>query len=156
MSDQPVAFERSIRSYGLPDSWSQGAVYHAIAEGLAGVEDCGRAFSSAKVSPRWAAGEDDEAQVCLHYPASDGYVAYRYRHDRAAREIHLELAGSFDRMEVHCLLPQGASPQSVRCGDAAREFVAVTIEDSCYVDFELPAACGGDVTVAYTLAGGSS
>ncbi|MEE9404216.1 MAG: hypothetical protein V3V20_04940 [Algisphaera sp.] len=150
-SDQPVAFERSIRSYGLPDSWSQGAVYHAIAEGLAGIEDRGRSFSLAKISPRWAAGEDESAEVCLHYPASDGYVAYRYQHDLKKKHICLSMTGSFERLEVHCLLPQGATVKSVQCGGKAHDFAAVKIEGSCYADFELDASFGGDVVVAYTM-----
>ena len=60
-SDQPVAFEPRIRSYGLPDCWSQAAVYYAVAEGLAGIEDLERGFSRVRIAPRWAASCCDDS-----------------------------------------------------------------------------------------------
>jgi hypothetical protein len=44
LSSRRVQYDESIRSYGLPDCWAQAAVYYAVAEGLAGIEDKGRAF----------------------------------------------------------------------------------------------------------------
>ena len=107
VSDQPVAFEQPIRSAGLPPCWPQAAVYYAVAEGLAGIEDAGAAFSVARISPRWSASQASQATVTLHYPASDGYCAYDYTLDRNARKIVLDLTGNFARAEIHCLLPAG-------------------------------------------------
>jgi len=146
VSDHPVEFQTRIRSYGLPDCWAQGAVYYAIAEGLAGIEDKGRAFDRVKVSPRWASSVANEADITLHYPASDGYCSYRYRDNRRGR-IELELTGSFAHAEVHCLLPRGKEARSVFVAGKAVEFRNTRIEKSNYVDFTLDSLPEGPVEI---------
>jgi hypothetical protein len=149
LSDQPVSFEERIRSYGLPDCWSQAAVYYSIAEGLAGVEDTGRAFSRAKISPRWSGTESDEAAVTLHYPASDGYCSYEYDLDADAGRITLDVTGSFERAHVHCLLPEGARAQKVSVDGQDVAFDNTKMEGSPYVDFELTEVPAGAVVIEY-------
>jgi hypothetical protein len=146
VSDQPVEFQTRIRSYGLPDCWAQGAVYYAIAEGLAGIEDKGRAFDRVKISPRWASSAANEADVTLHYPASNGYCSYRYRDNRRGR-ITLELTGSFAHAEVHCLLPHGKKARSVEVAGKAMKFRNVKVEKSNYVDFTLDALPEGPILI---------
>jgi hypothetical protein len=149
LSDQPVSFEERIRSYGLPDCWSQAAVYYAIAEGLAGIEDTGRAFSQASISPRWSRTESDEAAVTLHYPASDGYCSSSYKLDEDAGRITLELTGSFERAHMHCLLPGDAEAKKVTVDGEEVAFDNAKIEQSCYVDFDLARVPRGPVVIEY-------
>ena len=148
VSDRPVAFETRIRSYGLPDCWSQAAVYYAVAEGLAGIEDQGRAFDRVKVSPRWASTVANEAGVTMHYPASDGYCTYRYRDNRRGR-ITLELSGSFEKAEIHCLLPRGKKAKRVEAGGKPVTFRNAKIGKSNYADFTLGALPEGRVIIGY-------
>ncbi|MFA7235291.1 MAG: hypothetical protein WC058_00380 [Phycisphaeraceae bacterium] len=136
VSDQPVAFEAEIRSYGLPDCWAHAAVYHAIAEGLAGIEDAGVAFSTARVSPRWAAAATARADATLHYPASGGYCAYAYRLDRRRKKITLDLTGAFTQAHVHCLLP-GRRVRRVLVDGREHAFEIVRVERSVYADFNI-------------------
>jgi hypothetical protein len=147
-SDQPVAFEPCIRSYGLPDCWAQAAVYYAIAEGLAGIEDQASTFSDVKVSPRWACSQAGTAAVTLHYPASDGYCSYAYKLDQKKRVITLDLTGSFRRAQVHCLLPAGAAKKVTVDGKSVK-FKNVKVEQSRYVDFALEELPHGPVKIAY-------
>lgn len=137
LSPEPVALAARFRSYGLPDDWSRASVYYALAEGLGGIEDLGRGFDHVRVAPRWAATESRHNRVLLHYPASDGYCAYDYDWDAGAEELRLDLAGSFDRASVHCLLPPGQKATAVRLGDRAIPFTLTTVGESSYVDFEL-------------------
>ncbi len=148
-SDRPVAYEVPIRSYGLPDNWAQAAVYYAIAEGLAGVEDTGRAFSSVRLCPRWAATESDRNRVCLHYPASGGYVSYDYRLDRRRRRLTLDVTGSFHRLDAHCLLPGDARARSVRLDGEAIPFDNAKVQRSRYVDFTLDRLSNGPIVIEY-------
>ncbi|MCX7004111.1 MAG: hypothetical protein NTV22_12700 [bacterium] len=136
-SNQPVKFEERIRSHGLPDCWAQAAVYYALAEGLAGIEDTGRAFDRVRIAPRWSASPATRAEVTLHYPASGGYCAYRYRHERARRRIVLDMTGSFTQAQVQCLLPKGATATRVRIGTRPLAFALQTIERSVYAVFDV-------------------
>jgi hypothetical protein len=148
LSDRPVAFEQPIRSAGLPPCWPQAAVYYAVAEGLAGIEDAGAAFSVVRVSPRWSASQASRAAVTLHYPASNAYCSYDYRLDRKARTITFDLTGSFQRAEVHCLLPAGKAKR-VEVDGREVSFKSVRIEKSNYADFALDALPRGPVTITY-------
>jgi hypothetical protein len=149
VGDQPVKFEERIRSHGLPDCWAQAAVYYAIAEGLAGIEDTGRAFDRVRIAPRWSASQATRAEVTLHYPASDGYCAYRYHHDRARRRIVLDITGSLAHAEVRCLLPKGAKAKRVRIGTRDLPFSLATIERSVYAVFTLAALPSTPVVITY-------
>jgi len=137
ISDGPVQFEERIRSYGLPNEWSQAAVYYAVAEGLAGIEDKGRAFDNVKISPRWVATETTAATVTLHYPASGGYCSYSCKIDEKRRKITIDITGSFKNGLLHCLLPRGAKPKKVRIGRRELDFTVEKIEQSVYVDVAL-------------------
>ncbi|MGE5557646.1 MAG: hypothetical protein ACM3WV_03430 [Bacillota bacterium] len=148
VSDRPVEYEERIRSYGLPDCWAQAAVYYAISEGLAGIEDRGRAFDAVSVAPRWAASRANEADVVLHYPASDGYCGYVYRDDGVGA-ITLDLTGSFNRAEVHCLLREGAAAVKVTANGKEIAFKNSKIEASNYVDFVLEGLPGEPVKIEY-------
>lgn len=136
-ADRPVAFEPRIRSSGLPACWGQAAVYHALAEGLAGITDTGRAFDHVGMSPRWEAAGVQEAEVCLHYPASGACCAYSYRYDKKQDLITLELAGSFQSATVRCLLPSARSAIQVNADTAALPFRLEKIENSSYACFDI-------------------
>ena len=134
-SDQPAAFEPRIRSGGLPACWGQAAVYHAIAEGLAGITDAGRGFDHVSISPRWSAAGVKKADVCLHYPASGACCAYSYRCD--TRRITLDFAGGFRSATVRCLLPAGRRVAGVASGRAAIPFTQERVGKSSYACFAL-------------------
>jgi hypothetical protein len=136
-SDRPVAFEPRLRSSGLPACWGQAAVYHALAEGLAGITDKGRAFDRVCISPRWEAAGVQEAQACLHYPASGACCAYEYLYDKAQGTITLELAGGFQSALIRCLLPKGRRALAVTADKNPLPFALERIETSTYACFEL-------------------
>jgi len=149
-ADRPVIFEQRIRSHGLPDCWSQAAVYYALAEGLGGIEDEGRAFDLLRIAPRWTSTESTRAEVVLHYPASNAYAAYRYRHDAARQRLTLEVAGDFREAHVHLLLPADARKvASVTVDGLAVPCETVKIERSRYADFVLSAPPRDKITVAW-------
>jgi len=149
-SDAPVAFERSIRSFGLPETWAQAAVYHALAEGLAGIVDTGRAFSEATVSPRWAATEARAAGATLHYPASDGYVAYRWALDEASRTIAVETSSGGEGVRLRVLLPAGAEPVECTVDGRPVAFETARVENSVYACVVLRGP-GGRCEIRYRL-----
>lgn len=148
LSDAPVAFERSIRSFGLPETWAQAAVYHALAEGLAGIVDTGRAFSEAMISPRWSVTEARRARAALYYPASDGYCAYRWELDETRQRLGIEVSVSGHRAAVRALLPRGAVPKECRVDGRRIPFTVERMEQSVYACFDV-AAPGGSCEIFY-------
>lgn len=106
LSDTPTWFPTSPISFGIPNGWGAAAVVYALIEGLAGVVDATTAFENPVISPRWEAADETEAEVCVHYPASDGYVAYRYR--KEADRVRIELTGSGQNGVLRVLLPDGS------------------------------------------------
>jgi hypothetical protein len=75
----------------------------ALLEGLAGVEDTGAGFRSARVSPRWLAAGTKEVEVSVRYPASQGYVHYHYREEGAT--ITLDYTSCADKATLRVPLP---------------------------------------------------
>jgi hypothetical protein len=93
-------------SGGMPNNWGAGCVTAALLEGLAGIEDTGAGFRSARVSPRWFAADVQEAQVSVRYPAGSGYVAYRYRQEGSS--INLDYTSCADTATLRVPLPLGS------------------------------------------------
>jgi hypothetical protein len=149
LSDQPLDQKRPANSFGGPDNWAAGAIVYALVEGLAGVVDRDVAYRSVEVSPRWPAAGTDEARVVIHYPASNGYVAYEYRHDAAKREIALTLTGSGHGADCHVLLPSGATPKAVTDGSRAVSFTTSRVESSSYADFSVTLPGPRELLVRY-------
>jgi hypothetical protein len=138
VSDQPLHQRAPEVSFGGPDNWAAAAVVYGLVEGLAGIVDADVAYRVASVSPRWPAAGTNEAKVTVHYPASDGYVAYDYRHDPTKREITLTVTGSGERADCHVLLPAGAeAATTVTDGSTPVAFTTSRVESSAYADFSL-------------------
>jgi hypothetical protein len=122
---------------GIPDIWGQAAVVAAFVEGLAGAKDCDRRFRRVCLAPRWLAAGVNEAAATIHYPASDGYVAYRFNYHPEADLITLHVTGTASDWEIQVLLPPGTRPVSVeRSGDPVH-FSLLRVEDSTYVVINL-------------------
>jgi hypothetical protein len=107
LSDMPAFLPPwSDISTGMPNNWGAGCVTAALLEGLCGIEDTGGGFRSARVSPHWLAGGVDQAEVSVRYPASRGYVLYRYR--RSGKAIILDYTSCADKATLRVPLPQGS------------------------------------------------
>ena len=129
-------------SFGGPDNWGAGTCAFALTQGLAGVKDTDRAFRQVQLSPRWVAAEVDEVAVTLRYPASQGYLAYQYRHDAAAKQFTMNLTGSGETVALRLLLPAAASTvETVNVDGTATPFSYEQVEESRYLC--LPLTLGG-------------
>jgi hypothetical protein len=143
--------EPSEVSYGIPDNWGAAAVVYALIEGLAGVVDEGVAFDRVRLAPRWAAAGVREVTAHVTYPASEGYVSYRYRHRPRDRAIALVVAGNGKTAHVAVLLPEEAARVSeVRVDGAAHAFAAKSVRQSRYavLDVDLGPARRIEITYA--------
>ena len=150
LSDQPLDQPLPEVSYGGPDNWAAAAVVYGLVEGLVGIVDKDVAYRVAQVAPRWPAAGTDEAKVAIHYPASDGYVAYDYRHDPEAREMALTLTGSGQRADCHVLLPAGiGSATAVTDDGTSVAFTTSRLEESAYADFTVGLPGPREIRVRY-------
>jgi len=137
-------------SFGGPDNWAAANAMAALVEGLAGVKDNGLAYSNVLLSPRWTSSGTDSVNVCIHYPASDGYVAYQFQHSSTKKEIKLKLTGSGNEANVHLLLPEKSSSiSSVSANNQNIQFTNSKIEGSHYVDFKLKISKLQDLIIKY-------
>ena len=101
----PLLLPRNDVSTGMPNNWGAGCVTAALLEGLAGVEDTGAGLRSARISPRWLTVGANEAQVCVRYPASRGYVLYHY--GQSGKTLSLDYTSCADKVTLRMLLPPG-------------------------------------------------
>lgn len=127
-------------SYGGPDNWAAATAMAAMIEGLAGVTDgpLSQVFSHPIVAPRWDLDEARVIRVTVRYPASQGYVAYRFVHDPPAREMVVTITGSGASMAGHILLSAKTSDvKSVDVDGAAVAYRLNRVAGSSYVDFHL-------------------
>jgi hypothetical protein len=150
LADRPFYIPPKGESYGGPDNWAAATGMAALVEGLAGIRNEGLGYSTAAVSPRWTSAGVDSVNVTATLPASNGYVAYRYRHHADRKTIGIVLTGSGYGIRGHVLLPAGASKAervSIDGNDAP--FRISTIERSVYVDFTLSLPDVHTVMISY-------
>jgi hypothetical protein len=135
LADSAVELEYDELSFGIPDRWGAAAVVYALFEGLAGVKDKGVCFSKLKFSPKWVAANVQKVETIIRYPASNGYVKYRYQADKQQISILGTYAGN--KMEAEILIPSGKNVSSVLVNGKAIDFKTKRIQNSNYILFEL-------------------
>ena len=125
-------------SFGGPDNWAAANGMAALVEGLAGVKNDGLAFNKVVLSPRWTSSNTDSVDVTIHFPASNGYVAYQYKHIPMSKEMDLLITGSGNEVKAHVMLPKGVKGiQQVTSNGEMVTFKTIKVEESNYVDFKL-------------------
>jgi hypothetical protein len=131
----PFLPPRSDVSTGMPNNWGAGCVTAALLEGLAGVEDIGAGFRATQVSPRWLAAGTKEAEVCVRYPASRGYVFYHYREE--PRSITLDYTSCADKATLRIPLGPGLRVIESHLNGKAVDYKIEVVEKSSYAIVEV-------------------
>ncbi|GAB4488245.1 MAG: hypothetical protein Fur0016_00450 [Anaerolineales bacterium] len=150
LSDSAVYFPPSPLSYGIPHGWGAAALTYALVEGLAGVVDTATAFENVCISPRWAAAGVDSAEVTIHYPACDGYAAYHYHLDKAAKRLTLTVTGSGRQAVLRLFLPDSLQAvNSVLVEGAPVPYRLSQIEESRYLELDLALTRVHTITVNF-------
>lgn len=130
------------------DGWGTSAMLLGVVEGLAGVKDLDAGFRRVRLSPRWVATGEDDADVRVSYAASGAAFGYAYRRDRAAKTIALEIDGDAE-VALSVLLPEDATTAQIRC-DGRDVETAVRREDaSPYAEAAVTARGRTTVEVTY-------
>jgi len=118
------------------DGWGSSAMLYALIEGLAGIVDQHSTFKSVRLSPRWTAADINEAEVRVEYAASGSWIKYNFQVDK--KTLTLKVQADNTIIDFHVLLPKGVIVRNVQSGDHIINFETVLVEESQYVDFELP------------------
>jgi hypothetical protein len=124
-------------SFGGPNDWAAATAMAAMIEGLAGVKDgpLSQTYSHPVVAPRWDPATAHAVSATVRYPASKGYVAYRYVNDQVQKEIVVTVTGSATSMEGHFLLPPGVEDiRSVDVDGGEVAYRVAKVSTSVYVD----------------------
>lgn len=135
LSDQPVYFEWPKSNGEHLVNWNAASVVSAFIEGLAGIQDAGVSFNKAVISPKWNTTDADSLEICVQYPASKNYIAYRLQN--SANISELKIAGVAEETEVNFLLPKNKDVKKILVGEKEIEFKSRLIENSSYVSFSL-------------------
>jgi hypothetical protein len=152
LADRPPYHEPSPVSFGGPDNWAGGLCTAALIEGLAGVVDAPgtTTFRQVRLSPRWTAARVQDVSMVVRYEASQGYVAYRFRHDKAAKAVEITLTGSGLKAELRVLLPRGARRVARATVDGRPAMAGVeTVEKSRYAVLSVELGWPRKVRIAY-------
>lgn len=150
LADKKLYIPPAAPSFGGPDYWAAANGMAALVEGLAGVRNEGIAFDSVKLSPRWVATGTDSVKVTIRFAASDGYIAYRYWHDKLKKIINVSLTGSGNLVMAHILLPQDVQGvNSIEADGKQLSFTITKIENSQYADFKIKVASVKKINIRY-------
>ncbi|MBC8160028.1 MAG: hypothetical protein H7Z42_02325, partial [Roseiflexaceae bacterium] len=119
------------------DGWGSSAMLAALIEGAAGVRDAGALLREVELSPGWSADTNvQQARVTVRYPASLGYVAYRW--ERLPNGLRIQATGA-QGGKLRLLLPEGAGEiASVTVGGNQAAPQIEQIGQSRYVVLALP------------------
>lgn len=132
LCDAKVFFDPEEKSHGIPDRWGAAAVMYAVAEGLVGATDTGNAFSTARITPRWAATRETTIDTVFKYESSDGYVAYHYQMP-TTNTLLLQVASSATERVYEVLLPQSKKANTLKVNGKPVVFENKKIQNSNYI-----------------------
>jgi hypothetical protein len=142
--------ETSTSPEAMPtDGWGSSAMLYALVEGLAGVVDEQKLFRRVRLSPRWVAAERPEASVSVAYGPSGASFEYEYAHDPPKGNIELLIRGKAE-VFLHLMLPGGARARRVRINGKKADHVNRKVQESSYVDVEIPVKKRASVLVQYS------
>jgi hypothetical protein len=138
-------------SFGGPNDWAAATAMAAMMEGLAGVRDgpLSQTYSHPVVAPRWDPAAHP-VSATVRYPASRGYVAYRYDSDSAQRQIVVTVTGGATSIDGHFLLPAGVEEiRSVDVDGGEVAYRVAKVSTSSYVDLVIEATKVRTVRIRY-------
>ncbi len=150
LANQPRYVKPSGESFGGPDNWAAANGMAALIEGLSGIRNNTLAYENVTISPRWTSAGVDSVNVTANLAASNGYVSYKYLHNKKANEISMLLTGSGKDANIHVLLPENSKTvQSVAVNSKPVIFSVSKVETSRYADFALPVNQVQSVVIRY-------
>ncbi|GAB5535894.1 MAG: hypothetical protein Rubg2KO_21430 [Rubricoccaceae bacterium] len=144
--------ETSTSPDAMPtDGWGSSAMLFAFVEGLCGIEDQGHSYQHVRCSPRWTATDERTASVQVGYEASGASFGYTYTHNAAASSIRLQFESDAE-VDLHVLLPSGASLDRVVWAGEMAASASSTVRESAYADARGHVVAGTVVEVHYARA----
>ncbi|HZZ17859.1 MAG TPA: hypothetical protein VFE25_00735 [Opitutaceae bacterium] len=152
LSDRPHYVAPDPVSYGGPDDWAASTAMAAMMEGLVGVKDAplSQTLSHPVLAPRWDLSAPRSIRATVRYPASGGYVAYRFVNNPVKRTITVTVAGSAASMDGHILLPPGTDTvRSVTVDGSTASYGLSRVGESRYVDLAVPVSGAREVGIGY-------
>jgi hypothetical protein len=88
------------------------------------------------VSPRWDLTEAEDAQVCICYPASQGYVSYQWTRAEDGQELLITTSGH----DMTLRIPVEDDSARVFVNGTERDFEVELINEQNYAVFDFEEA----------------
>jgi hypothetical protein len=131
----PASLETSTSPEAEPtDGWGSSAMLYALIEGLAGVEDKGKGFDKACISPRWLAADIERAEVQVGYESSMKKIGYVF--DKSSGKITINVWAEESDIRFHVLLFANTMAKTASLNGKLLAFQNCLVEKSHYVDFD--------------------
>ncbi len=121
-----------------PSAWGAAALLSAVDEALAGVEDGDCLYQSIRFSPRFTVTPYKEMRYVTGYEVSNTFVDVRYI--LKENGMRYDLHSPARSLQAHILLPEGKTCGKLLVNGEEKPFTVSCVGDSCYVDFDTPAA----------------
>ena len=132
---------------GGPSAWGAAALLSAIDEGLAGIRDAETGYNIIEFSPRFPVTDYTELRYITGYEKTGKVVDVRYILTDAGMRYHLFSPAR--EIRAHLLLPDGKTCSRLRLNGQDAPFNLMTVGESRYVDFTLPANGQADMEVFF-------
>lgn len=122
---------------GGPSAWGAAALISAVDEGLAGIVDADVCYRKLSFSPRFTVTPYTELRYFTGYEKSGKIIDVRYKlKDEGMR---YDVTAPSEEIIAHILLPKEKSCREVYVNGEQIIFNTVTVAQSDYVDFTVPA-----------------
>jgi hypothetical protein len=146
--DMQPGFRASTANTTAHDGWSMGCWMQALVKGLAGFEILEPGMRSIGLSPRWAATNISHAEIILQHPATDRYIAYRYRLEKDT--LALLSTGCAANTSFRVLLPAGQKALALTINGRKAGYTIETVAGSVYVCFAVRDIPVVDIRIQYS------
>jgi hypothetical protein len=132
LCDAPVYFRPTIVST-IPKHWAAAECYFGLMEGLAGIQDKLKTYQETKLAPKWLFTGKKEVEVSAVYPASQGYITYKYK-QKTPNTYSLLFTGSANSYEVMLPLPdKHTSIKNCTLNGKQTDYKVKKIQNSAYI-----------------------
>jgi len=149
LSDQNVQLRaKPLWVHNIPSEFATGAIKRGLYNGLCGVSDLTCTFDSVKISPKFSSIQSRVSSTTLRYPASLGYISYRWIQEEPLKQTVIHFSGSGNTKLFEILQPAQKHVKTVSLNGKTVPYSTRSVGKERFVTFST-GVLGGTVVVQY-------